>query len=339
MVEDIEIGGEVIPLGTRQVVNINVGRLYDATGLSIPVKVIRGTKPGPILFVSGAVHGDEINGVEIIRRLVRNKALRNMRGTLLAVPIVNVYGFNNRSRYFPDRRDLNRSFPGSEKGSLASRVAHVFMEEVVKKSTHGIDLHTAAMHRTNLPQIRAALSHGETKKLALAFGAPVVLNSNLKDGSLRQAALDLNIPMLLMEGGEALRFDDTTIKLGVRGVLQVMTEIEMLPPYPRSHKTAKSTYVASSSYWIRASSAGIVKSHQSLGALVKKGDLIATISDPMAKEKHHVLVPHEGVVIGQTTLPLVNQGDAMYHIATFGDAKAGAEKLDPYELTDWAYYF
>ena len=179
------INGHNIRPGTRTTIDLPAGRLYTHAPMSIPVHVIRGKRDGPRLFVSAAIHGDEINGVEIIRRLLKLSALRQLRGTVLAVPIVNVHGFINHSRYLPDRRDLNRSFPGSEKGSLAARIAHLFMEEIVTKSTHGIDLHTGAIHRSNLPQIRANLENKETENLAHAFNVPVIISSNLRDGSLR----------------------------------------------------------------------------------------------------------------------------------------------------------
>jgi predicted deacylase len=333
---DFEIAGAKIPMGSRKSINIKVGKLYDSTDLAIPVEVVRGKEDGPVLFVSAAIHGDEVGGVEIIRRLIQSKWLRYIRGVLIAVPIVNVYGFNNRSRYLPDRRDLNRCFPGSGRGSLASQIAHIFMEEVVKKSSHGIDLHTAAVHRVNLPQIRASLDHEETRKLALAFGAPVVLDSNLRDGSLRQAALELDIPILLFEAGEALRFDEVAIKIGLRGILDVMAEIGMLSR--NWGRIVKPAFIATSSYWIRAPIAGIMKHQRKLGSYFKAGDVIAVVSDPAGRVKTEVTVPQEGVVVGETTLPLVNQGDAMFHIASFDEGKHMRDKLvDIHEPLDWAY--
>jgi hypothetical protein len=180
--------------------------------MSLPIEVIRGKEEGPVMFVSAALHGDEINGVEIVRRLLAKKALKSIKGALIAVPIVNVFGFNSKSRYLPDRRDLNRSFPGSENGSLAGQLAHTFITEIVQKCTHGIDLHCAAINRINLPQIRACLDDPETQRMANAFNMPVALHSELRDGSLRSAARELGIPTLLFEGGEALRFNEKTIK-------------------------------------------------------------------------------------------------------------------------------
>ncbi|MDH3343556.1 MAG: succinylglutamate desuccinylase/aspartoacylase family protein, partial [Gammaproteobacteria bacterium] len=209
--ESLSINGITIAPGTRKTIDLPTGRLYTHTPMSVPVHVVSGKHAGPRLFVSAAIHGDEINGVEIIRRLLKLPALKRLHGTIIAVPIVNVHGLINHSRYLPDRRDLNRSFPGTEKGSLAARLAYLFMKEIVAKSTHGIDLHTGALHRNNLPQIRANMDDEETERLALAFNAPVIISSNLRDGSLRESAADYGIPMLLYEAGEALRFDEVSI--------------------------------------------------------------------------------------------------------------------------------
>ncbi len=183
------IQGQSIPAGEQAVIDLALPKLNSHTALSMPLHVVHGKKDGPRLFVSAAIHGDELNGVEIIRRLLEVKALRRLSGTLVAVPVVNVYGLIHQSRYLPDRRDLNRSFPGFAEGSLAARVAHLFIDEIVRHCSHGIDLHTGAIHRTNLPQIRANLDDAETERLAIAFGVPVVLNAALRDGSLREAAI------------------------------------------------------------------------------------------------------------------------------------------------------
>lgn len=230
MTREIVIGGTSIKPGERRRICLDVAKLYDFTDMNIPIEVVRGKEEGPVLFVSGAIHGDEINGVEIIRRLLVKKALKNIKGTLIAVPIVNVYGFNSNSRYLPDRRDLNRNFPGSPNGSLTAQLAYTFMSEIVDKCTHGIDLHTAAINRANLPQIRACLDDPETQRMAHAFQVPVLLHSTLRDGSLREATRERKIPTLLFEGGEALRFNEKVIKSGLRGVLSVMREIRMLLP-------------------------------------------------------------------------------------------------------------
>jgi len=195
--DSLEIAGSTIKRGEVKQLEIKVARLYDFTEMSIPVKVIRGKKPGPRLFVTAALHGDEINGVEIIKRLLQKKILKKIRGDLLVIPIVNIFGFNTQSRYLPDRRDLNRSFPGNPKGSQAARLANILFEEIVKKCTHGIDLHTGSNHRENFPQIRACVSDPRARKLVKAFEAPVILNSDLLDGSLRAVAKNGKEPLNL----------------------------------------------------------------------------------------------------------------------------------------------
>lgn len=329
----MKFGDVEVKPGETRVINLTVARLYDFTEMKIPIKVIRSREEGPILFISAAIHGDEINGVEVVRRLLNQKSLRHIKGTLIAVPIVNVFGFNTRSRYLPDRRDLNRCFPGSANGSLAARLAYIFMKEIVEKCTHGIDLHTGAIHRKNLPQVRAELDDAETNRLAHAFGVPVVLKSSLRDGSLRQAAADLKIPILLYEGGEALRFDENVIQVGVRGVMSVMKAIGMLPAsssLPQYPQKKQESFVACNSYWVRAPQSGVLKKIKKLGSMVKEGDVLATISGPFGEHRQEVKVPHEGLIIGSSMLPLVNRGDAVYHVASFDDYDAVRETVEMY---------
>lgn len=316
----LNINGTAVHPGMRATIDLPAGRLYTHTPMSMPVHVIRGKHDGPCLFVSAAIHGDEINGVEIIRRLLKLSILKKLHGSLIAVPIVNVHGLINHSRYLPDRRDLNRSFPGSEKGSLAARLAHLFMQEIVSQSTHGIDLHTGASHRGNLPQIRANLDDPETEKLARAFDVPVIISSNLPDGSLRVAAAEYGIPMLLYEAGEALRFDEVAIRAGVKGIVNVMRLLNMLPPKKSKTSTKrKEPVVARNSSWVRAAESGILRAMIPLGGRVKKGTLLGVVADPFGEQELQVLAPFSGIVIGRTNLPLVNEGDALYHIAQFGD--------------------
>ena len=334
--KNFSINGTLIPPGKRKQIEISVAKLFDYTEMSIPVEVIRGNEEGPTLFVSAAIHGDEINGTDAIKRLLsKKKLLSKLKGTLIAVPIVNVFGFNNNTRYLPDRRDLNRCFPGSKNGSLAAQVAHIFMSEIVSKCTHGIDLHTGAIHRSNLPQIRACLDNSETKKLAEAFGVPVILNSTLRDGSLRQAAEDYNIPMLLFEGGEALRYDERVIKSALNGIISIMVEIGMLTKQeafkPNTKKRTKEVFVARSSYWVRAPHSGSLRTKKHLGNKVKKNELLGVLSNPFGQEKFEVRAKSTGIVIGTTMLPLVNSGDALYHIATFEDVSAVEEHVDLFD--------
>ncbi len=317
---DLVINGTAVARGDRQTIDLPAGRLYTHAPINTPVHVVRGRKDGPRLFVSAAIHGDEINGVEIIRRLLANKLLKRMRGSVLAMPVVNVHGFINRTRYLPDRRDLNRMFPGSERGSLAARLASLFMGEVVANATHGIDLHTGAIHRSNLPQIRANLDDPTTREMATTFGAPVMLNSDLRDGSLRQAAADAGVPMLLYEAGEALRFDEVSIRVGVSGILEVMRHLGMLPPSTRRRKKATEPVEARSSAWVRAPQSGILRSVKTLGDRVGKGTTLGWVSDPFGDGREAITSPGSGVIIGRLNMPLAYEGDALYHIARFGQA-------------------
>ena len=330
MPDELVIGGVSIKPGERKQVRIDVAKLYDFTDMNIPVEVIRGKKKGPILFVSGAVHGDEINGVEIVRRLLTKKSLNGLKGTLIAVPIVNVFGFNTMSRYLPDRRDLNRSFPGIEGGSLTAQLANTFMTEIVEHCTHGIDLHTAAVNRSNLPQIRACLDDEQTQQMAEAFQVPVVLHSALRDGSLRSATRDKAIPTLLFEGGEALRFNEKVIKSGLHGVLSVMRHIGMLRPLKNKSKP-KDIFVARSSHWIRTPYSGILSAKVILGERVKKGQSLGVISDPFGYVKYDIIAKRSGIIIGMVTMPLLNRGDAVFHVATFEDVASAAEHVELFE--------
>lgn len=317
----ITIGGVAIQPGERQVVDLSVAPMYTHDDLSITVQAVRGRLPGPTLFVSGALHGDEINGVEIVRRLLQHKALRQLRGSLLAIPIVNVYGFLNHTRYLPDGRDLNRNFPGSPKGSLTGRVAHTFFREVVSQCTHGIDLHTGARHRSNFPQIRADLDNETCQAMTEAFGVPLAIHSQLRDGSLRECAGDAGIPVLVYEAGEALRFDEMYIRAGVKGVINVMRAIGMLPA-SRSRAGRKPPAVSDQTTWVRAPESGILRAFVRLGEKVTAGQTLAVVADPLGADETAIEAPADGVVIGRTNLPLVYAGDATFHIARYG-RKAG----------------
>ncbi|NGX15742.1 succinylglutamate desuccinylase/aspartoacylase family protein [Wenzhouxiangella sp. XN24] len=324
----ITIGGTVIAPGERRGLSLPVGMLHTHVPVDMPVWVINGRRPGPRLFISAAIHGDELNGIEIIRR-IRARPLAGLRGTLLLVPVVNVFGLLHHARYLPDRRDLNRSFPGSERGSLAARLAHQFMTEIVARCTHGIDLHTGAIHRSNLPQVRAQLDDPETRRLALAFGAPVVLDSRLRDGSLREAAAERGIPTLIYEAGEALRFDEMSIRIGVAGIIEVMRKLEMLRAKRKPTRPVKPV-VADSSYWVRAPEGGILRTTVRLGQRVSAGETLGQVSDPFGAHDIPVSAVHAGIVIGCNSLPLVNEGDALIHVARMerpGEAYATVEAI------------
>ncbi len=289
------------------------------------VNVLVGRMAGPTLLIGAAIHGDEINGVEIIRRLLRHPSLSQLRGNLLAIPVVNVHGFLHQTRYLPDGRDLNRSFPGSSKGSLASRVADKFVDQLLSRCDFALDLHTGARHRTNLPQIRVDLSNEASKELGMAFGVPVLMHSRLRDGSLREEAAERGIPFLLYEGGESLRFDEFSIRVGVRGVMNVMRHLGMLRPTRRKHPPP-TPFIARRSTWVRPNMSGVLRSLVSLGSRVSEGDLLGIVGDPMGDQEAPVYCPEDGIVIGKLNLPLVNEGDAIFHIACYKDRTEDAEQ-------------
>jgi len=324
------IGDVSVPAGSRATVDLPVSLLANHTPITLPVRVIHGRRAGPTLFVSGVIHGDEIIGVEIIRRLCRTPPLRRLRGTLLCIPIVNVFGFIGHSRYLPDRRDLNRSFPGSIKGSLAGQLAHLFSSEVLSRSDFGIDLHSAAINRVNLPQLRIDFEHGRSLELAKAFGAPVIVDAPDRPGSLRSAGKQAGIEVMTFEGGEALRFDELAVRSGVRGILRVMKVVGMVPP--RSVADAHTQPALShSSAWARAPESGILRTFKTTGASVTSDELLGVIANPYEDVETEVRANAPGLIIGRTNLPVVNQGDALFHIAQVPSAVGAERKVDAIE--------
>jgi len=306
------IGDASAPAGRRTQTELPIARLMSGTPVALPVIVLHGKTDGPTVWINAATHGDEIIGVEIIRRVLALIDARSMSGTLIAVPIVNVHGFNTGDRYLPDRRDLNRSFPGSKRGSLAARIANLMMSEVVTRCDVGIDLHSGSDHRANLPQIRADLTDEKTLALATRFGAPIAIDSHVRDGSLRGAAVATGATCLLFEGGEAYRFDEEAVTAGVDGTLRVLNTLgmidEVVPPAPRPR-------IAQSSRWVRASKSGIVDCRLPLGAEVTKGEQLGVLRDPFGKQLGRLKAPTDGVLVGKLLHPLVNQGDAILHVA------------------------
>jgi predicted deacylase len=304
--EPLSIGGVEVRPGERRTLDLPVTDLSTHTPISMPVHVVRGRRSGPSLFVCAALHGDEINGVEVIRRLLRLSALKRLQGTLIAVPIVNVLGFVSQSRYLPDRRDLNRSFPGSAQGSLAGRLARLFL------------------------QVRANLDDPECERLAQAFGVPFVINTGFREGSLREAAAQYGVPVIVYEAGEALRFDEACIRAGVKGVVRVMRQLGMLAPSSRKPKGLRSLVIRSSK-WVRAPHSGLLRSSAALGSAVSEGQLLGVISDPFGENEAEVRASISGVVIGRSNIPLVHEGDALFHIARHEGTQIIARSLDDFE--------
>jgi predicted deacylase len=326
----ISIGGQEIKAGERRAIQLPLPELYTYSPTTMTLHVIHGKNPGPCLLVTSTLHGDELNGIEIIRRLLGHKSLGRLKGTVILIPVVNVFGFVAQSRYLPDRRDLNRSFPGSPRGSMAARLANVVMAEVLPKCTHMIDLHTGAVARENFPQIRASLNgNAELVELAEAFNAPVVLDAGLRDGTFRKAAHELGIPSLVYEAGEALRFDEVSIRAGVAGTLNLLSHLGMIRK--RIRRKEHHPLIAKSSQWVRASQSGVARSLIALGAEVAPGDDLAYISDPSGGHEAVVQSSVAGIVIGRSRLPLVHEGEAIFHIAKFSQPSEAAESVENFQ--------
>ncbi len=325
----IEIAGVSVRPGTRQSIDIALPSFYTHSSVNMLVHVVHGRRPGPVLLVCATIHGDEINGVEIIRRLLTHKTIDRCRGTLITIPVVNVYGFVSKSRYLPDRRDLNRAFPGSETGSMASRLANVVMTQIIPHCSHIVDLHSGAVNRENLPQIRAKLrDDAEIESLARAFGVPVILDANLVEGSFREAMHELGIPVLVYEAGEALRFDEVAIRAGVKGVLNVMTALGMRAK--KKQRRQPETMIANTSQWVRAPQSGILRALAATGTRVEVGDRLAIINDPLGENHCDVLSPIDGIIIGKTNLPLVFAGEAVFNIAAYEEVEVISDHIEAY---------
>ena len=311
--ESFAIGGIRVRAGTMRSLELPITRLVTGADVDLPVRVVHGREDGPSVWIDAAIHGDEVAGVEIVRQVMAGLDAKTFRGTLVAVPIVNVLGFMTGDRYLPDRRDLNRSFPGSARGSLAGRIAYLFMKEIVAGCEVGIDLHTGSDRRSNLPQIRADLDDPGTRDLAAAFGAPVMLHAKIRDGSLRHAAREQGAKVLLYEGGENLRFDSYAVDAGVIGVRRVLAALGMTEPVVEP--AVEPSLECRSSGWVRARRTGILHLDVALGQKVSDGERLGTLFDSFGKTLRAVYANRDGIVVGRTEAPLVNSGDAVVHIA------------------------
>ncbi len=311
------LGGVDVQPGSRAHVELPVSRLITGAQIAMPVTVLHGKGDGPTIWLSAAIHGDEINGVEIVNRVISELDARELNGTILAVPVVNVHGFMSGDRYLPDRRDLNRSFPGSKKGSLASRMARLFMTEVVSHCSIGIDLHTASDNRTNLPQIRANLDDDTTRELSQVFGAPLMMHAKNRSGTLRQAATKAGAIVLLYEAGEPLRFNRLAIDTGVAGVRRVLRHLDMAD---WDGPAAAPVEESRSSSWVRARKSGLVRLNVELGERVEEKDEMGEIIDAFGTRLSTIRASRTGLIIGRTMFPLSNKGDALVHIASLEES-------------------
>jgi len=314
--EPITVGGLEIRAGTVAQLELPIGRLATGSDMALPVRVVHGARPGPTVWLNAAIHGDEVGGVEIITRLLGTLDPADMAGSVLAVPVVNVHGFIGGDRYLPDRRDLNRSFPGSATGSLAAQIAHLFMTNIVGPSDVGIDLHTASDHRTNLPQVRADLDDPTVLDLATAFAPPALIHARPRPGTLRRAAAKRGKPVLLYEAGEAWRFDEEAIATGVAGVRRVLVHLGVIGA---AEAAAVEPIIVRSTTWLRAGRSGILHLDVAAGDRVALRDVLGTIDDAFGNSLAAVRATKDGLVIGHTRSPVVNRGDALVHLGRPAD--------------------
>ncbi|MFA9428569.1 succinylglutamate desuccinylase/aspartoacylase family protein [Egicoccus sp. AB-alg2] len=326
----ISVAGVSVAPGERRHLFPSASEAYTGDRTTLPMAVINGTADGPRVFVTAAVHGDELNGIAVSRGLLDRLDPATLAGVVVVVPIVNVLGVQIGSRYLPDRRDLNRSFPGSHDGSMAARIARLLVEEVIVGSDVGIDLHTAANHRTNVPQVRVDTSDRRAHDLAVAFGAPFVLDARLRPGSLREVAGDRGVSVLTYEGGGPLRFDEDAIDVALRGVLRVLQRLGMIHAAPPPAHPAP--MVLHASRWLRAHRGGLLELHVAAGDHLTPGRPLWTTVSPLGEERATHEATEEGFVIGATTLPLVQPGQAILHVALPGDRLPAED--DPSEEED-----
>lgn len=312
--KDIVIDGKHIRPGENVQINALIARLPTRTPINIPVFVSRSKKDGPVLLIMAGVHGDETNGVEIMRRLISGKHYIPDVGTVIAIPVFNVYGFINHERGLPDGKDLNRSFPGSKNGSLASRVAHFFTTEILPQIDFGLDFHTGGASHNNYPQIRAAFELDAERELAEVFGAPLIIKSPFREKSLRKTAFRVGKPVLVFEGGETMRLRKQVIDVGVNGTLRVMKHLGMRSDAP---DPAHACHFLTSSQWVRAKHAGMHHSYVRNGSRVEKNQLLGVITDPYGQFEKQIKSPITGIIIGINNFPVVNMGDALLHVGAF----------------------
>jgi predicted deacylase len=313
----ITVAGVTVEPGERRDVAPTASESYTGDRTTLPMAVLNGIANGPRVFVTAAVHGDELNGIATCRALLDLLDPAELAGCVVVVPIVNVLGVQIGSRYLPDRRDLNRSFPGSHEGSMAARIARLVSDEVLAGSDVGIDLHTAANRRTNVPQVRVGADDERARSLALTFGAPFVLPAKLRPGSLRAVAAELGVPVLTYEGGQPLRFDEEAIDVALRGIQRVLARLQMIEHSPEPAHAEP--MVLSASRWLRAERGGVLELHVTPGQLVAAGDPLWTTVSPLGAERASISAPEAGYVIGATTVPLVQPGQAVVHLALPGD--------------------
>jgi predicted deacylase len=307
---EIIVNGVKVRPGQSLNIDIAIARLPTHTLIDLPVFIRRGKEEGPVVLISGGVHGDEINGIVAVRRMLEDNLIQPVKGTVILIPLVNVYGFLSNSRTFPDGRDLNRSFPGSKKGSLASQIAYMMSSQIIPQIDYGIDFHTGGRMLSNYPQVRVDFKDKKGFELAKAFGTHFVLDSPHIDKSFRKEAYKQRKHILVYEGGESMRLDEYAVEEAVSGTLRMLQFLEMVEKAPQP----KQGIILQESSWIRAKVSGIFTSNGRLGQEVKKGQVLAKISDPYGQVKIPVKATHNGHIIGLNNNPVVNAGDALIHV-------------------------
>jgi len=312
------ISGQTIAPGETRELQLKYGESYLGEPVSIPVFVLHAPKRGPRLFITSVLHGDEMNGMGVVRDLLYGTPPDLLKGALIFIPVVNTFGLERHSRYMPDRRDPNRCFPGSETGSMTARLTHAIFTEIVRQCDYGLDFHSAATGRTNYPNVRADTRDSKTKMLAEAFGCELIVNSRGPKGSLRRVAVDAGVPTIVLEAGEVCKIEPGVVRIGVRGCTNVLRALGMIAgdPTPPSFQLTVSRTV-----WVRSELGGILGFHTKPGELVGKGDCLATIASVFGQEQTALLSPTDGIVLGMTTMPVVKPGGPVYHIAALGRRK------------------
>ncbi|GGW28344.1 succinylglutamate desuccinylase/aspartoacylase family protein [Arenibacter certesii] len=311
------LGHSILP-GKGMLLNLDIAKLHTGTKIEVPIIVQRGKKPGPVLLITGGIHGNEVNGVEIVRKLISKKYNRPVSGTVICIPVINIFGFLNQARPFPDGRDLNRMFPGSPRGSLASRFAYHLIKEIAPVVDYCIDYHTGGESRFNAPQTRINKGDEESMELAKVFGSPFIVLANTREKSFREALAKMGKKVLLFEGGKSLDINEKVTQTGIAGALRVMDhlgirdfseELELMEGKVLNPITIKS------SQWVRAKYSGMFHPFVALGAKVKKGDLLGSVSDPFGNFERSIKATFTGHVICINQSPIINQGDAILHIS------------------------
>ncbi len=314
--EVLEILGEKVGLGESVEASFGVAKLHSRNAVEVPVIIERAKKPGPTVLITAGIHGDEVNGVEIVRQIIAKGINKPKKGTIICIPVINIFGFIHMDREFPDGRDLNRVFPGSKTGSLASRVAHKLITEIVPYADMILDYHTGGADRFNSPQIRIAKNEVVLDELASVFGAPFVLRSKNLSKSFRNTCYKLGIPILLYEGGKSFHIDSVVTNTGVNGAKRVLSYLGMLKSNFKVSKPKKKPVFIEDSKWVRAKHSGMFKASTTINSKVNKGDVIGNITDPYGKFNHFVKAENSGYVFNVNQSPLVYQGDALFHIST-----------------------